>query len=137
MQSLSKPERLEIVRGGDVVHSFRTDVSRGADGVYRLDQRCDVPVDSTTYLAARAFVEPPSRDTVRFAHTGTIRVTIPGRPLLPRRFELDHFIQRVETMIGEIKGGKLTAGDPAAARSEYERALAVYQRLAAGVGRDK
>jgi hypothetical protein len=133
LQSLSKPIRVEIVRAGEVVHSFRTDVARDNDGLFRLDERCDVSVDSTTYLAARAFVESPDQSTVRFAHTGVIRVTVPGRPLLPRRFEVDHFVGRVESMIAEIKDGKLKAGDPAAALAEYERALAVYQGLAAHV----
>jgi hypothetical protein len=134
--SREKPERIEIIRGGDVVHSFPTGVSRGDDGIYRFDQIVDVPVDSTTYLAARVFVEPPDRTTVRFAHSGIVRVTVPGKPLLPRRFEVDHFLRRVESMIAEIKDGKLKAGDAAAAQAEYERALTVYQRLASNV-RDK
>ncbi len=136
LQSLTKPERIEIVRGGDVVHSFRADVRPDRDGIYRFEDSIDVPVDSTTYLAARAFVEPPDRSTVRFAHSGIVRVTVPGKPLLPRRFELDHFTRRVESLIAEIKDGKLKAGDPAAALPEYERALAVYQRLAANVRSD-
>jgi hypothetical protein len=130
LQSLAKPERLEIIRGGDVVHAFPTDKKPDPDGVYRLSESCDVPVDSTTYIAARAFVEPPDRTTVRFAHSGIVRVTVPGKPLLPRTFEVDHFLRRVESMIAEIKDGKLKAGDPAAALAEYERALSVYQRLA-------
>jgi hypothetical protein len=128
--SLAKPERIEIVRGGDVVHSFRSDIAPDADGVYRFDESADLTVDSTTYLAARSFVEPPSRDTVRFAHSGIIRVAVPGRPLLPRKFELDHFVRRVESMIAEIAEGRLKAGDPAAALAEYERALTTYRRLA-------
>ena len=84
-------------------------------------------------MCARAFVEPPDRTTVRFAHSGIVRVTVPDKPLLPRKFEVDHFLRRVESMIAEIKDGKLKAGDPAAALGEYERALAVYQRLAANV----
>jgi hypothetical protein len=133
LQSLTKPERLEIMAGGDVVQSFRTDVARSSDGLYRIDERCDVPVNSTTYLAARAFVEPPDRTTVRFAHTGIVRVTMPGKPLLPRQFEVDHFLRRVESMIVEIKEGKLKAGDSAASLVEYERALDVYRRLATNV----
>ncbi len=133
LHSLAKPEQIEIVRGGAVVHSIRTDVKSDADGVYRFDESVDLTVDSTTYLAARAFVEPPSRDTVRFAHSGIVRVTVPAKPLLPRRFEVDHFIRRVESMIAEIREGKLKSGDPAAALAEYERALLVYQRLAARV----
>jgi hypothetical protein len=133
LMSLAKPEKLEIIRGGDVAHSFPTDVPRGDDGIYRFDQVVEVPVDSTTYLAARVFVEPPDRTTVRFAHSGIVRVTVPGKPLLPRNFEVDHLLSRVESMIVEIKDGKLKAGDPAAALPEYERALAVYQRLASNV----
>lgn len=130
LNTLTKPERIEIVRGGDVVHKFRADFAIGDDGIFRFDESIDVPVDSTTYLAARAFVEPPARTTVRFAHSGIVRVTVPDKPLLPRKFEVDHFIRRVESMIAEIKDGKLKAGDPVAALAEYERAMAVYQRLA-------
>jgi hypothetical protein len=131
LASLTKPERVELVRGGDVAHTFAGGTKPDADGVYRLDSEIDVRVDGTTYIAARAVVEPPSRDTVRFAHTGIVRVTVPDRPLRPRRFEVDHFLHRVESMVAEIRDGKLKAGDATTALAEYNRALAVYQKLAA------
>jgi hypothetical protein len=129
LKSLSKPERVEIVRGGELVHEFRAHGAVSQDGIYQFDQSIDVAIDSTTYLTARAFVEPPSRDTVRFAHSGIVRISIPGKPLLPRKFEVEHLRRRVETMIGEIRDGKLNAGDPATALVEYQRALDVYDRL--------
>lgn len=129
LMSLTKPERIEVVRGGDVVHTFSTAVAIGDDGVYRFEGAAEIAVDSSTYLAARAFVEPPSRDTVRFAHSGIVRITVPDRPLKPREFEIDHFTHRVESMIDEIRQGKLKAGDPTSALAEYERALAVYRRI--------
>jgi hypothetical protein len=58
-----------------------------------------------------------------------VRISIPGKPLLPRRFEIDHLATRVQAMITEIQSGKLKAGDPELALAEYERALSVYQRL--------
>jgi hypothetical protein len=133
LRSLARPERLELVKGGEVVHSWRTDVSRDDNGVYEIDQHCDLTVDSTTYLAARVFVEPPDRTTTRFAHTGIVRVSVPGKPLLPRQFEVDHFSRRALSMIAEIKEGKLKAGDAATALAEYERAAAAYHRLATNV----
>jgi hypothetical protein len=130
LESLTRPERIEIIRGGDVIHSFTVKANRDDEGIYRFHGEVEVPVNSTTYLAARAFVEPPDRKTVRFVHSGIVRVTVPDKPLRPRKFEVDHFIRRVESMIGEIKDGKLKSGDSAAALAEYERALGVYQRLA-------
>ncbi|MBI3463012.1 MAG: CehA/McbA family metallohydrolase [Planctomycetes bacterium] len=131
LQSLTKPERVELVRGGDVVQSFRSDPNPAADGVYRSDFQFEVPVDDTTYLTARAFVEPPDRTTIRFAHTGIIRITVPpGAPgLRPRRFEVEHFVRRVESMIAEIREGKLRSGDAGQVLAEYERALSVYRQL--------
>ena len=130
LNSLTKPERIEIMRGGEVAHEFRADIAFGDDGIFRFDSSIDVPVDSSTHMAARAFVEPPDRTTVRFAHSGIVRVNVPDKPLLPRKFEVDHFLRRVESMIAEIKEGKLKAGDANAALAEYERSLTAYQRLA-------
>lgn len=61
----------------------------------------------------------------RFAHTAPWRVEIPGRPLRPRKEQIDYLIQRVKDQI--VRSDTVL---PKAAIAEYEEALAFYQKLA-------
>ena len=70
-----------------------------------------------------------SRDSTdgreRFAHSAPIHVDVPGKPLRPRKFEVEYLIQRVEAQIARSAGLL-----PTPALDEYRAALKAYRAVA-------
>ena len=62
---------------------------------------------------------------VRFAHTGPFHVLVEGRPLRPRKAEVEYLVDRVEKEIARSRGTL-----PEAAIAEYEKALEAYGWIA-------
>ena len=86
-----------------------------------------VLLDGTSWIAVRAFEKNGGRRN-RFAHSSPVYLEVPGRPLHPRREEIDYLIQRVQE---EITRNQSILS--AAALNEYEQALKVYQAIARDV----
>jgi hypothetical protein len=86
-----------------------------------LDEK--IVVDESSWIAVRCFEVRPGGRT-RFAHTGPVHVEVPGKPLRPRRAEIEFLIRRVEEQIA-----RSAAVLPAAAIAEYREALRAYQEI--------
>jgi hypothetical protein len=86
-----------------------------------LDVR--LKVDGSSWLAVRCYEERPD-GRLRFAHTAPWHVEVDGKPLRPRRAEVDYLVKRVEEQL------KRSAGVlPEAALAEYRVGLRTYQEL--------
>ena len=80
-------------------------------------------VDSSIWIAVRCYGS--GQEENRFAHTAPFFIDVPGKPLHPRREEIDYLIHRVETQL-ELKQSFL----PEESLDEYRVALAAYQAIA-------
>ncbi len=115
---------IEVVVNGRVV--------RGLKPANRRTDRggCDSPIDTTvkldgsSWIAVRAFEDRPD-GRIRFAHSSPVHVEVPGRPLRPRREEVDYLIGRVK---GELERNRPVLRPDGL--KEYEEALRAYTEAA-------
>lgn len=121
--SYYKPvDRVEIVVNGEVVKTLKYEPKQMAGGAIRYEFESDVPIDGSSWIAVRAFAKTEGR--LRFAHSGPVHVTVPGRPLRPKRKEVRYFIRRMQEEIARNQNVL-----DAASLAEYQKALDVYQEL--------
>jgi len=79
--------------------------------------------DGSSWLAVRCYEEGPDR-RARFAHTAPWHVEVDGKPLRPRRAEVEYLVKRVEEQL------KRSANVlPEAALAEYREGLRAYREL--------
>ena len=79
--------------------------------------------DASTWLALRCY-ERTDGGRLRFAHSAPFHITVAGRPLRPRREEVDYLVSRVQSELARHRGVL-----PDSAIAEYERAAKVYEQL--------
>jgi hypothetical protein len=117
-------ERIEIVVNGEVIRTIKPANRRTERGSHEsaIDEK--LKIDRTSWLAVRCFEDRPDR-RVRFAHSGPFHVEVAGKPLRPRRQEVEFLIKRVEDQLAR-SADEL----PKAALDEYREALRAYQQLA-------
>jgi hypothetical protein len=113
VRGLGERCRIEIVENGEIVK---------ADDALKLT--VDRQIKESTWLTARCWVEGAD-GRERFAHTAPVFVDVPGKPLRPRKAEVDYLINRVKNEI-ERNTGVLTSE----AIEEYRAALAAYEAIA-------
>jgi hypothetical protein len=116
--------RIEVIVNGAVVERIKpanrkTDVA-GYESV--LDAR--LKVDGSSWLAVRCYEENPD-GRVRFAHTAPWHVEVDGKPLRPRKTEVEYLVRRVEEQLKRSTGVL-----PEAALAEYREGLRAYKELA-------
>ena len=116
---------IEVVVNGDVVKRLDPSNKATEAGSHTSAFGTDIALDGSSWIAVRAFEKRPG-GRVRFAHSSPVHVEIPGRPLRPRRREIDCFVQRMQEELkrneGVLRPNEL---------DEYRQALAIYQRIAA------
>jgi hypothetical protein len=123
------PHEIEIVQEGRIVGSASTAGRRlppspelpahpHSSGTHR------VRVKDSTWLAVRCFETMPDGRR-RFAHSAPFHIDVAGRPLRPRKEEVEYLSRRVQDEI-ERNAAVLTPE----ALAEYREALEKYQQLA-------
>ncbi len=122
-------DRVEIVVNGEVVRRTR-ETERDARGAYSVRFEERITIDRSSWLVARCYATVPprsgeTRGRTRFAHSAPFHFEVPGKPLRPRREQIDYLIRRVEEQIERSRGVL-----PDAALAEYRRALAIYREIA-------
>jgi hypothetical protein len=99
-------DRLEIIVNGDVVRSMPTGRLKARarrDGVIEAGYQVSIPLKESSWIAVRAF-EDIGGGRFRFAHTAPVHVQIPGKPLRPKREEVEHFIARMDEELQRNQG---------------------------------
>jgi type 1 glutamine amidotransferase len=119
--SLAPIDRIEILVNGRIVKTIPGTAAGGA-GERRFEE--SVKVEGSCWLAVRCFEKHPAK-RIRFAHTAPWHFEVPGRPLLPRREEIDYLRLRCRE---EIERNRGVLGPEA--MKEYEQALAAYEEIA-------
>lgn len=111
----------EVIHDGRPVHTVMAVNERTESGAYRTAFRAETKLNSSGWLAVRAWENRP-HGRVRFAHTAPWQVNVEGRPLLPRREERDYLVERVQLEIDRSRDVL-----PESALREYEDALNFYR----------
>ena len=98
VRSAEPMDRIELVWNGEVIRRIApANESSGEAVITRFD--LTLSVDASGWLAARSVGRPSTTGGIPFAHTAPWHVQIAGRPLRPRRREVQYFLQRVEQEI--------------------------------------
>jgi hypothetical protein len=123
-QSALPLERIELIVNGEVARTLVPANQKRKEGGFDSPIDEAIPIEGSSWIAVRCFEDRPDR-RVRFAHAGPVHITMPGKPLRPRKAEVDWLGQRVEEQLT-----RSAALLPAAAVAEYREALRVYQEIA-------
>jgi hypothetical protein len=125
IESISeKPDTtVEILWNGDPVHAVRGPGQQTSEGAWRVSARHELVVEESSWLIVRS-VETQPDGRKRFAHTAPWYVTVPGRPLRPRRDQVEYFVKLMEA---EMERNRPILERPAL--EEFQRALQVYRDL--------
>jgi len=116
--------RIEIVVNGAVIRTLNPANRKTDHGSYESPIDEALLLDGSSWVAVRCFEDRPDQ-RVRFAHTGPFHIDVAGRPLRPRKAEIEYLIGRVETQIQ-----RSAAVLPAPALEEYREALRIYRKIA-------
>ena len=116
---------IEIVVNGEVVERIPAANRQTDRGGYQSPIAAGVELDGSSWIAVRAF-EDRADKRVRFAHSSPVHVDVPGKPLRPRRQEVDYLIRRMKE---ELQRNNDVL--PPDALEEYRQALRVYEQIAA------
>jgi hypothetical protein len=117
--------RIEIIVSGDVARALDP-ANRPTDrGAFESPIDEILTIDGSSWVAVRCF-ENRAEGRVRFAHTAPFHIDVSGRPLRPRKEQVDYLIERVETQIARSSGFI-----PEQAAEEYREALRAYRALRA------
>ena len=85
--------RIEVVINGEVARTIRP-ANRETERAYESPIDEALTLDGTSWVAVRCFEDRPD-GRVRFAHSGPFHVDVAGRPLRPRRAEVEYLVHRV------------------------------------------
>ena len=116
--------RIEVIVNGEVAERLKPANRKTDAGGYESALDARLKVDGSSWLAVRCYEERPD-GRVRFAHTAPWHVEVDGKPLSPRKAEVEFLVQRVEAQL------KRSADVlPEAALAEYREGLRVFKELA-------
>ena len=118
-------ESIEIVVNGEVSRAVRPQNKPMESGAFLNEIDEDISVAASSWLAVRCFERTPA-NRVRFAHTGPFHVEAEGKPLRPRKEQVEFLIRRVQEQIERNKEVL-----PPEAIEEYRSALDAYRKIAA------
>jgi hypothetical protein len=115
--------RIEVVINGEVAERLKPANRQTDAGGYESLLDAQLKVDGSSWLAVRCYEDRPN-GRVRFAHTAPWHVEVEGKPLRPRKAEVEYLVKRVEEQL------KRSAGVlPEAALAEYREGLQAYKEL--------
>jgi hypothetical protein len=124
VESASPLDRIEVVLNGAVARTLPPGNRRTGRATYESRVEATITIDGTSWIAVRCF-ETIDDGRERFAHGSPFHIDVPGKPLRPRKFEVDYLIHRVQAQID-----RSAAVLPAAALDEYQTALKTYRAIA-------
>jgi len=116
--------RIEILFNGRVVKTIQPANNHTDRDAFASAIAHQTRVEKSGWFVVRCYERRPD-GRLRFAHSGPWHFEIPGKPLRPRKEEINYLIKRVADQIERSR--KVL---PPAAIAEYEKALAIYQEIA-------
>ena len=118
--------RIEIIKNGRVVDVISPSTVYEGHNVWQASFDVEIPIETTSWIAVRCFTGWTSDHTAfRFAHSSPVHIEMPGKPLRPRKIEVDYFVRRMKDEI--VRNRDILRPEEIA---EYEQARDIYARLA-------
>lgn len=115
--------RIEIIQNGDIIETLSPAKATATQGAFSTSLDKTVPFDRSGWLIVRCFEEAPHK-RIRFAHSAPVFVEMPGKPTIPKKVEVEHFVDRIERELARHQG--VLSAD---AVDEYNEALSIYREL--------
>src|SRR6266545_13599 len=88
-------QHIQIVVNGEVVHTLTASNRETPGNGYESAINDELTLDQSSWVALRCFEDRPDK-RIRFAHTAPFYFEVPGKPLRPRRAEIEFLIRRIE-----------------------------------------
>jgi hypothetical protein len=117
-------DRFEIVVNGEIVRTVKPKNVATSGGAYECEIDERIPMDGTAWVVVRCFEDRPDK-RIRFAHSSPVHIDVAGKPLRPRKQEVEFLIQRVREQL--VRNETVL---PQEALDEYRAALVVYENIA-------
>ena len=118
-------DRIELVCNGEVI-KLKVENKKLDNGSFVNSIEARFGIDNnSSWVTIRAFEKRPDK-RIRFVHSSPIFIEVDGKPLRPRKKEVDYLIKRVQDQIDRNIG--ILSPEAVA---EYREALAIYQTLQA------
>jgi hypothetical protein len=114
-------DRIEIIVNGEITTTLKPDNLMKDHDAFESMVGERLRIDGSSWVAVRCF-EKREDGRVRFAHSSPFHIEVDGKPLRPRKVEVEYLISRVEDEIRRTSGIL-----PPAALDEYREALRIYQ----------
>lgn len=121
--SLHPLKSIEIIVNGEIARSIPPPEVEGDQRPISMSFDTLIPVPDSSWIAVRTCEDRPD-GRPRFAHTAPVHVEVPGRPLLPKRDEVNYFIKRIQE---EISRNEPVVSKPML--DEYHKAARHYESL--------
>jgi len=121
--SLGQVRQVEVIVNGRVAQTLPVVQKRNKAGAWEGVFEAPLTLETSGWVALRCF-EERAGGRFRFAHTAPRWFEIAGRPLRPKRVEVEFLCDRVRR---EIERSKELL--PPEAIAEYRKALSVYEKL--------
>ena len=116
---------IEIVVNGQIVERVAPANRKTDRGGYESPIAATIELEGSSWIAVRVF-EDRADERVRFAHSSPVHVSMPGKPLRPRREEVDYLVRRMKEELERNKEVLRPEG-----LAEYREALRAFEKLAA------
>ena len=116
-------DRIEIIRNGEIEHVLQPQNEQTPGGARHSRVEADVRMEGSGWIAVRAYEKTPE-GRIRFAHSSPVHIDVEGKPLRPRREEVEFLMERVRAQI--VRSRDVL---PASAIQEYENALQTYEEI--------
>jgi hypothetical protein len=127
VESAAALDRVEIVVNGEIRKTIRPANQRTPAGGRTSPIDESLEINESSWVVVRCF-EKHAGGRLRFAHTAPVHFELAGRPLRPRKADVQYFIARMQQELKRNEG--VLSKD---ALQEYRDALAAYRRIAEAV----
>ena len=124
IHSANPVRAIEVVVNGDIVSKRQPINQQVEDGSYMTTLRVEKQIKTSSWIIVRCFTNLADKRG-RFAHSAPFYVSIPNKPIKPKRVEKEFLSQRMREEIARNKN--LIS---AAALAEFKEALEFYSALA-------
>jgi hypothetical protein len=94
---------VEVIINGEVAGSAKPENLETPGKGYTSTVIAKPGVDESSWVAVRCFEDRPDKRR-RFAHSAPIYIDVPGKPLRPRRVDVEFLLKRVEDETARNKG---------------------------------
>lgn len=124
LESLNPQTRIEVIVNGEVREQIEPNPGKTRNGAFQFLFGSQIPAEpESMWVAVRAFTQTPN-GRPRFAHTAPVHFSIEGKPIRPRKAEIEYLIKRVEDELARHR--EVLKSE---ALQEYEAALEFYHGL--------